>query len=78
MSYSYGVDVDDLADEYPRFTLAEITRRWGVPRPTLTLAIREGRLPAERQDNRYVVRGGDLAAWMEDVWNPRTRELKEG
>lgn len=70
-------DDDDIADEYPRFTLSEITQRWGVPKPTLTLHIRRGTLRATLQANRYTVRGSDLAAWMQDVWKPRPREEKE-
>lgn len=72
--FSYGVDSDDLADEYPRFTLAEIEARYGVPRATLTLHVRTGQLPATLQANRYTVRGSDLAAWLQDVWKPRPRE----
>lgn len=77
MEPSYGVDVNDLSDKYPRFTLAEISERYGVPRATLTLHIRRGTLRATLQANRYTVRGGDLAAWMENCWKPRQRQEKE-
>lgn len=51
-------------------TLAQIGRQYGVPRATLTLAIRSGALPAWRVDNRYYVRGDNLAGWLE-TWKPR-------
>ncbi len=60
---------------YPKvsLTMAQVHRLWGVPRCTLTWAIRTGRLYAVKVDGRYYVTGKDLCEWLLYDYKPRPK-----
>jgi excisionase family DNA binding protein len=57
-------------------TLAEASKKYGVPHMTLKGAVQRGRLPARKVSNIYLVRPGDLEAYVREL-RPRPTRRKQ-
>jgi excisionase family DNA binding protein len=57
-------------------TMAQAAARFGVPKPTLNYAARQGTLKARKLGSQWVTTGADVGRWMASSAHVPTRAPK--